>query len=67
VKRLVWLSLGAAGGILAYRKGSALLNQAREQGIVLTSTQVVESGRQILDQAQRVVSRDPKDDGDGFR
>ena len=67
MKRLVWLSLGAAGGIFAYRKGAALFHQAKEQGVVVTSAQVMESGRQILDQAQRAVTREPKDDTDGFR
>jgi hypothetical protein len=38
--RLVWVALGAAGGIWAYRKGSGLLDQAREQGVALTVQQV---------------------------
>lgn len=38
--RLVWVALGAAGGIWAYRKGSGLIEQAREQGVALTVQQV---------------------------
>ena len=32
--RLVWVAIGAAGGVLAYRRGQRLLEQARERGVV---------------------------------
>lgn len=35
----MWTALGAAGGILAYRKGRQLLDQAQEQGVLVTAQQ----------------------------
>ncbi|MFM9049639.1 MAG: hypothetical protein ACKOMX_06300, partial [Actinomycetota bacterium] len=32
--RLVWVAIGAAGGVLAYRRGQRLVEQARERGVV---------------------------------
>jgi hypothetical protein len=37
VRRLLWTAIGAAGGILAYRKGQQLLLQAQEQGMLVTA------------------------------
>jgi len=34
VRRVFWLSLGAAAGYYAARKGSALVEEARERGVV---------------------------------
>lgn len=34
MSRLVWVALGAAGGVYAYRRGQRLLDEARERGIV---------------------------------
>jgi hypothetical protein len=51
----MWLGLGAAGGILAYRKGGQLLDQARAQGLVATAQQVVMSGRGAMLAAQRTL------------
>jgi hypothetical protein len=39
VRRLLWTAIGAAGGILAYRKGQQLLLQAQEQGMLVTAQQ----------------------------
>ena len=39
MRRLLWTAIGAAGGILAYRKGQQLLLQAQEQGILVTAQQ----------------------------
>lgn len=39
MRRIVWVALGAAGGILAYRKGQDWLVTAREQGVVLSAQQ----------------------------
>lgn len=55
MKRIIWLGLGAAGGILAYRKGGQLLDQARAQGLVVTAQQVVVSGRGAMLAAQRTL------------
>ena len=32
--RMVWIALGAAGGIVAYRKGQELLEDARSRGVI---------------------------------
>ncbi len=53
VRRLVWTALGAAGGIWAYRKGSVLLDQAREQGVALTVQQVALAATQTVNQVSR--------------
>jgi len=50
VRRLVWTAIGAAGGILAYRKGAELLEQAREQGVALTIQQVALTTTQTINQ-----------------
>ena len=40
MRRLLWTAIGAAGGILAYRKGQQLLFQAQDQGMLVTAQQV---------------------------
>ena len=32
--RLLWVAVGAAGGVLAYRRGQHLVQEARERGLV---------------------------------
>lgn len=34
MSRMIWVALGAAGGIVAYRKGQQLLDEARTRGVV---------------------------------
>jgi hypothetical protein len=34
MSRIVWLAVGAVGGIVLYRKGRAVIDEAREQGVV---------------------------------
>jgi hypothetical protein len=36
MSRLVWVGVGAVGGIYAYRKGERVLDAVREQGVVGT-------------------------------
>jgi hypothetical protein len=36
MRRMVWVSLGAVGGILAYRKLEELANESMSKGLVLT-------------------------------
>jgi hypothetical protein len=67
VKRLIWLSLGAAGGILAYRKGSAIIEQVRDQGYVVTTTQALEAGRNLVQQAQQALSKNGEGTDRGLR
>lgn len=68
MRRLVWTALGAAGGIWAYRKGSVLLDQAREQGVALTVQQVALAATQTVNQVSRSLnqrSRTPNTDASG--
>ncbi|MHB1066320.1 MAG: hypothetical protein ACYC2Z_02650 [Candidatus Nanopelagicales bacterium] len=39
MRRIVWVAVGAAGGIYAYRRGAQLLADARERGVVLSAQQ----------------------------
>lgn len=48
--RLVWVAIGAAGGIWAYRRASDLIESAREQGVALTVQQVALSTTQAVNQ-----------------
>lgn len=34
MRRTFWVAVGAAGGVLAYRRGQQLLQDAREKGVV---------------------------------
>lgn len=43
MRRLVWASLGAAGGILAYRKIQDLAVSAKEKGMLVTITETTAS------------------------
>ena len=36
MSRMVWIALVAAGGIVAYRKGQELLEEARNRGVIGT-------------------------------
>ena len=36
MRRMVWMTLGAAGGILAYRKLEEIANESVDKGLVLT-------------------------------
>lgn len=56
MRRLVWTAIGAAGGIWAYRKGSELLDQAREQGVALTIQQAALSTTQTVNRISATVA-----------
>jgi hypothetical protein len=64
VKRIIWLSLGAAGGIVAYRKGGQWLERARGQGVVVTAQQIATSGRDAIAGAQRMWAANARPDED---
>jgi hypothetical protein len=53
----VWTAIGAAGGIWAYRKGSELLDQAREQGVALTIQQVALTATQTVNQVANSINQ----------
>ena len=40
MRRIVWVAVGAAGGIYAYRRAQQALADARERGVVLSAQQV---------------------------
>lgn len=57
MRRLVWVAVGAVGGIYAYRRGSALLADARERGVVLTAQQAAVSAVSTLSSARDLAGR----------
>lgn len=40
MRRIVWVAVGAAGGIVVYRRAQQALVEAREKGVVLSAQQV---------------------------
>jgi hypothetical protein len=40
MRRIVWVALGAAGGIVAYRRAQQAMADAKERGVVLSAQQV---------------------------
>lgn len=67
MKRIVWLGLGAAGGVIVYRKGGQWLEQARDQGVLVTAQNVVATSRDLLGTAQRVLAGRPGTPGAAAR
>jgi hypothetical protein len=59
MRRIVWVALGAAGGILAYRKGQDWLAAAREQGVVLSAQQAALSAATAVSSARALASTPP--------
>lgn len=58
MRRLVWFALGAAVGIVVYRKGAVLVADARERGVVATgqtlaagALDAIARGRALVEQA----------------
>ncbi len=52
MRRWVWVAVGAAGGILAYRRGQQMVAEARERGVVLSAQQVGLSAAQAVSSAR---------------
>jgi hypothetical protein len=40
MRRIVWVAVGAAGGILVYRRAQQAMAEAKERGVVLSAQQV---------------------------
>jgi hypothetical protein len=66
MRRLVWVAVGAVGGVLAYRKAQEALADARERGVVLSAQQVglsaasaVTTARSLAASAATALDRDP--------
>jgi hypothetical protein len=53
MRRLLWLALGAIGGILVYRYAMALKDRAAEQGVLLTAGDAVRGAREAAAAAGR--------------
>ena len=56
MRRMVWVAIGAAGGIVAYRKVQQAMVDARERGVVLSVQQVGLSAAQALTTARVVAT-----------
>ena len=57
MRRLVWVAVGAIGGIYAYRRGTALLADARERGVVLSAQQAATSAMATVASAREFATR----------
>jgi hypothetical protein len=53
---MVWVAVGAVGGILAYRKAQEAMADARERGVVLSAQQVGISAASALGTARAMAS-----------
>lgn len=56
MSRLFWIAVGAAGGILVYRRGQQVAADARERGVVLTAQQVALSTVATVNSVRSVVA-----------
>lgn len=56
MRRIVWVAVGAAGGILAYRRLQQALEDARERGVVMSVQQVGLSAMQAAGSARALAS-----------
>ena len=56
MRRMVWVAVGAVGGILAYRKAQEAMADARERGVVLSAQQVGISAASALGTARAMAS-----------
>lgn len=56
MRRIVWVAIGAAGGVWAYRRFQVMSAQAREQGVVLTAQQAGLSAATIINTAATVAT-----------
>ena len=54
MRRLVWVAVGAVGGIVVYRRVERAVLQAREQGVVATVQQASASASHAVDVARQV-------------
>lgn len=56
MRRIVWVAIGAAGGVWAYRRFQEMSAQAREQGLVITAQQAGVSAASLITTATAVAS-----------
>jgi hypothetical protein len=57
MRRLVWVSLGAAGGILVYRKAQEMISIAKDKGVLLTVTDTTTAIKEFAQGAGQQISR----------
>lgn len=55
MRRMVWVALGAAGGIVAYRRLEQALEDARQRGVVLSAQQAGLSAVAAATRAREIV------------
>jgi hypothetical protein len=56
MRRLVWIAVGAAGGIVAYRRAQQVVADARERGVVLSLQQAGASASGALSAVRAVAA-----------
>jgi hypothetical protein len=56
MRRIVWVAVGAAGGIVVYRRAQQALVDARERGLVVSAQQVGLSAASALGTARALAS-----------
>ncbi len=63
MRRMFWFALGAAVGILVYRRGQRFVEESRERGIVMTIQRAAVSASAAVESARTMVeSRMHRDD-----
>lgn len=55
--RMLWIAVGAAGGIVAYRKGQELIEEARARGVVGSLQAASGSAAGLADGTRSLVQR----------
>ena len=56
MRRMVWVAVGAVGGVLAYRKAQEAIADARERGVMLSAQQVGLSAASALSTARAMAA-----------
>ncbi len=66
--RMLWIAVGAAGGVVAYRKGKQLLDEAKVRGVVGSVQAATGTAAEAASGARSLVNRalasQPSDDHD---
>ncbi len=52
MRRMVWVAVGAAGGIFVYKRAQTAVADARERGVVLTAQQLGHSAASAVTAAR---------------
>jgi transcription initiation factor TFIIIB Brf1 subunit/transcription initiation factor TFIIB len=56
MRRMVWVAVGAAGGIVVYRRAVQVLAEAREKGVVVSAQQIGVSAASALSAARMLAA-----------